>query len=126
MNDIIKIDKVLENRLGDLAAKTYPSECCAVLFSKRDGAIEDYCELSNRSSDRKSYIIDPLELYECEKSYGKKGYRITGFFHSHPDAPAVMSKEDEQNAIPSMLYLLASVTKDGCSGMRLWRLEAHK
>ena len=53
----------------------------------------------------------------------ERGYEITGFFHSHPDAPAVMSEENEENAIPSMLYLLASVTKDGCEKMRLWRME---
>ena len=126
MNNIIKIDKTLKQKLSDLAANTYPCECCAVLFTRDGRAIDDFCELTNRSKNKKSYVIDPLELYEREKEYCKRGYEITGFFHSHPDAPAVMSEDDEGNAIPSMLYLLASVTKDGCEGMRLWRLDKAK
>ncbi|MCR5790162.1 MAG: M67 family metallopeptidase [Lachnospiraceae bacterium] len=124
MNNIIKIDRALKQELSELAAGAYPRECCAVLFSKDGRAIDDYCRLPNRSKNKNSYAIDPMELYACEKEYAKRGYEITGFFHSHPDAPAVMSKEDERNAIPSMLYLLASVSKDGCDGMRLWRLDA--
>ena len=123
MDNVIKINKRLKRKLCDLAARTYPSECCALLFTKDGGAIDEYCELCNRSKNKNSYAIDPIELYECERSYGERGYEITGFFHSHPDAPAVMSEDDEENAIPSMLYLLASVTKDGCDGMRLWRLD---
>ena len=126
MNNIIKIDRKLKQKLSDLATSTYPCECCAALFTKDGREIDDYCELANRSKNKNSYAIDPIELYECEKEYSKKGYEIMGFFHSHPDAPAVMSKEDEGNAIPSMLYLLASVTKEGCDGMRLWRLDKVK
>lgn len=119
----IKIEKEVRQGLSDLAEKTYPRECCAVLFTRNGEEIDGYCNLPNKSRKKDCYEIDPMALYECEISYRKKGYEIAGFFHSHPDAPAVMSGEDVTNAIPSMLYLLATVTKDGCSGMRLWKMN---
>ena len=124
--NIIKIDGSLKQKLLDLAQKTYPSECCAVQFSNRDGSIDDICVVANKSGKGSSFIIDPLELFECEKDFRKRGYEITGFFHSHPDTPAVMSEEDEKNAIPGMLYLLAPVTREGCGRMRLWRKDISK
>ena len=61
MNDkIIKIDGSLKQKLLDLAQMTYPSECCAVLFSNRDGSIDDICVVANKSSKASSFIIDPL------------------------------------------------------------------
>ncbi len=125
-SNVVKIDKKIKQRLCDLANSSYPCECCAALFTKTDGSIDECCELTNTSSSNNRYSIDPVELYECESSYRKKGYEITGFFHSHPDAPAVMSEEDEKNVIPAMLYLLAPVTKEGCGRMRLWIMDSRK
>ncbi|MCR5687206.1 MAG: M67 family metallopeptidase [Lachnospiraceae bacterium] len=126
MTEIIKIDRKLKEKLADLAVSAYPCECCAALFTKEGGSIDDYCLLANMSAGPGRYSIDPAELYECELAYREKGYEIAGFFHSHPDAPAVMSKEDERNVIPSMLYLVASVSSESCRGMRLWRMDGVK
>ena len=90
----VRIDRTVKQELCDLAASTYPYECCAALLSNSGGGIDGYCRLTNRSAEASRYVIDPVELYECEKAYGKKGYEIAGFFHSHPDAEAVMSEED--------------------------------
>ncbi len=126
MSDFRGIDKEIKQGLCDLAVRSYPRECCAVLFMGNGKAIDAYCNLPNRSKQDNSYRMDPMELYECEKTYRKNGYEIAGFFHSHPDAPAAMSEEDKAYAIPSMLYLLASVNRNGCSEMRLWRIDEEK
>ena len=58
------------------------------------------------------FITDPLEIYELECKAEKDGYKVVGFFHSHPDCEAVLSVEDEKYMIPKMLYLIVSV-RDG-------------
>ena len=126
MIEIIKIDRKLKEKLAEFAVSAYPCECCAALFTKEGGSIDDYCPLQNMSGESGHYSIDPAELYECERAYQEKGYEIAGFFHTHPDAPAVMSEEDERNVIPYMLYLVASVSGDSCRGMRLWRMDGVK
>ena len=93
------------------------------MFSSGDGTIEECCELSNKSERLDRYAVDPVELYRCERTFAHRGYEIKGFFHSHPDSSAELSFEDEKNMIPSMLYLLASVTKDGDCRFRLWRKD---
>ncbi len=120
-----RIEGTTRKRLCALATETYPSECCAALFTKDGYTIEEFCVLSNRSTGSGHYSVDPLELYECEKTYRQKGYEIMGIFHSHPDAPATVSDEDAENMIPGIPYLIASVTKEGCRMMRLWKKEAE-
>ena len=121
--ETVAIDGSVKKGLCELALHTYPYECCAALFGHAPDTIEAFCELKNRNGAEKSFSVDPAELYECENEYRRKGYEITGFFHSHPDAPALLSEEDEKYMIPSMLYLLASITEDGCRGLRLWRKD---
>lgn len=116
------IDNNIKQELLRLAEDSYPYECCAALFSGKEGRIDSFHALSNKLQSNDRYMADPLELYECEREYEAKGFRIVGFFHSHPDKPAVMSEEDASLALPDMLYLIASVTADGCSELKLWRM----
>ena len=57
-------------------------------------------------------------LYELEKKSEEKGYRILGFYHSHPDCPAKMSSEDSEYMIPNMLYVIASINNGKCGEIR--------
>ena len=75
----------------------------------------------NNSEKNRHYRIDPLKLYEFEKEYAVKGFEIIGFFHSHPDAPAILSKEDEHNMIPGQIYMIIEIRYGEYSGMRIWR-----
>ena len=120
-NNVIRIDGTIKKKLCDLAVRTYPAECCAMLFTRNGEAIDEFCELSNKCDRNNRYITDPHEIYECEKTYLEKGYEVMGFFHSHPDSTATVSNEDERNMIPGLLYLIAQVTGDECRRMRLWR-----
>ena len=93
-------------------AGSYPKEGCGILAGDDTGSIEEVFSAVNRSAKERSaghYEIDPLMLYELEMKAEEKGYRILGFYHSHPDCPAKMSSEDREYMIPHMLYVIASV-----------------
>ena len=104
-----KRKKIIEN-----AIKAYPLECCGVLLGKcRDGCQVVRKVVPEKNNARRnrddSFQIDPLEFIRLEEKAEKDNLQIIGFYHSHPDCEAVLSKEDERYTIPELLYPILSV-----------------
>lgn len=117
--DAVEIPAETIHKLKNHAVLAYPNECCGILSGKRedDGLVrvKDALTVGNRISDEmrgKHFAIDPMEIYKHEKDLENSGLEIIGFFHSHPNAPAVLSREDEEGMIPHLLYVLLSVADD--------------
>ena len=115
--DTVEISAELIHKMKNHAEQAYPHECCGILTGKRedDGpvTVRDALTVGNRISDElrgKHFAIDPMEIYKHEKNLENSGLEIIGFFHSHPNAPAVLSREDEEGMIPHQLYVLLSVS----------------
>ena len=107
-------------KLRAYAVKAYPEESCGVLLSSGNGVIEDVCPMDNAAPSEmadRHYRIDPLAFYELEKKAAGNGYEVCGFFHSHPDCPAIPSGEDEEKMIPEMLYVIVAVENGRCTEM---------
>jgi proteasome lid subunit RPN8/RPN11 len=86
------------------AEKCYPKECCGVLLGKLvDGErfVSEIVSCKNvaEGDQHDRYHIDPAELIEIQKSARDSGLDIVGFFHSHPDHPAVASRTDLREAL---------------------------
>ena len=127
--DIVFEKKALETII-EHSQNSYPEECCGILFAKPDNdgnaviSVAEKLDNNTGSENKKThYSIDPLVIYEYEKKYREKGYEAAGFYHSHPDAPAILSGEDEREMIPEMLYVIASVINGKCIEIRGWRKE---
>lgn len=102
----------------------YPEECCGVLIGDMDELkIDKICSLENSSEQSKRgdrFIIDPGEIINVEKNLEKDTESIIGIYHSHPDAEAVLSREDEENMIPGMLYIVLSIVDEKCRDIRAY------
>jgi proteasome lid subunit RPN8/RPN11 len=48
---------------------------------------------------------------------------VVGIWHSHPDHPAQPSETDRQAAWEGWSYMILSVTGEGVSDVRSWRLD---
>ena len=122
----IVLQEALRDRMKEHAGETYPRECCGLLFGTvtEDGAfvIRDIVRMENRVSDRSNthYGMDPLELFVHEKEQREAGQDILGFYHSHPDHPAVASDEDIREMIPETVYLIVSVVNGTCEEWKAW------
>lgn len=104
----------------DHAIREYPHECCGILIGTHgdDGSVtvRDVKSADNRTDNEGSgrhFIIDPMEIYGYEKELDGSGLEIIGFYHSHPDAPAVLSTEDEEGMIPGQVFMILSAAGDG-------------
>lgn len=110
-----KFNKIVSEQMVLAAKKAYPSECCGFLVGKKSekGEIEvtEIREASNQFHGQKSvhFQIDPLFIYHLEQELEPRGLEIVGVYHSHPDCPAILSKEDEKYMVPGLEYVIMSV-----------------
>ncbi|GAX62011.1 metal-dependent protease of the PAD1/JAB1 superfamily [Candidatus Scalindua japonica] len=115
-------------------AKTaYPHECCGLLVGTiRDSekTVHEVYPVENKNKVRAAdrYEIDPIEFDRIDREATKKGWNITGIYHSHPDHPAEPSAFDKECACvwTEYSYIIISV-KDGVDDeLRCWRFDSVK
>jgi proteasome lid subunit RPN8/RPN11 len=86
------------------AEKCYPKECCGVLLGKLvegERLVSEIASCTNvaEGEQHDRYHIEPAELIDIQKRARDAGLDIVGFFHSHPDHPAVASRTDLREAL---------------------------
>ncbi|MCU1267615.1 MAG: putative metal-dependent protease of the superfamily [Acidobacteria bacterium] len=124
------------NHQEEIAAhgeRDYPYECCGLLigrFSEHDGkvVIETY-PISNareEAAKRNRFLIRPEELLQGEQYALKRNLDIVGFYHSHPDHPAVPSQYDLEHAWPAYSYIVVAVRDGKQEDFRSWEMEADR
>ena len=111
--------------------KDYPRETCGILTGPKNNKesvtaihpcrnIQDECHAQDPVSfprtSRTAYFIDPAELFRIQKESRKKDCEIRVIYHSHVDAGAYFSEEDQRIALsegepayPGVSYLVISV-----------------
>ena len=122
------LTEALLQRLMQHGEDQYPEECCGLLFgtARPDGTvlIRKTVPMKNQVVGRNThYGINPLELHRREVESQGEGLEILGFYHSHPDCPAVPSEEDRREMLPGMLYLILSVRDGKTDGLRGWEKD---
>lgn len=106
----------------------YPHEGCGLLLGRKDGDrvnIAAFSPVDNKNLDRARdrYEIDPQDYRKTEKEAGKRGLKIMGIVHSHPDHPAFPSSTDLEIAWEDLSYLIFSVIGGGVVVFKSWRLR---
>lgn len=113
------------------AEKDYPNETCGILIGpKRDKTkitrifpcqnVQDQYHAQDPVSfprtARTAYFIDPRELLQIQKEARVEGCEMRVIYHSHTDAGAYFSEEDQRIALsegapayPGVIYLVVSV-----------------
>jgi proteasome lid subunit RPN8/RPN11 len=103
------------------ARAALPSESCGVLVG-RDGHIVDAVAARNLSDDPHRFLIDPQDHIDARRDARRRGLDVIGFYHSHPDAPAVPSRVDRAEAnYPDHFYLIVGCLSDR-EDVRIFRL----
>lgn len=106
------------------AAAGYPHEVVGILAG-RDGRVAVAAPLVNEHADspRNRYVVSGLVLMRAEQRLEAEGHRILGYYHSHPDHPAVASVTDRDNALPNLSYVIVSVAGGAPAEIRSWVLR---
>jgi proteasome lid subunit RPN8/RPN11 len=111
--------------------RAYPEEGCGVLLGRDGGearVIERVLPFQNTRSEERErrYLIAPEQLLSAEREAREAGLDVVGFFHSHPDHPAVPSAFDLEHAWPYYSYLIVSVERGKVADATSWRLAADR
>ena len=109
-------------RLGEDA---YPAECCGVLAGSV-GEIKEVARLvpmnNRRTDDPHRYLIAPDDLRRISLELRRSGLEVLGYYHSHPDHPAVPSAFDSEHAWPWYSYIIVQVNDGRAGELTSWIL----
>jgi proteasome lid subunit RPN8/RPN11 len=112
--------------------RTYPEECGGLLLGVVEGgalAVREVLPLDNiRKDSRHNRVeLDPLDYARAEREAAKRGLGVWGYYHSHPDHPAVPSGFDLEHApFTEWSYLVVSVRAGKVEELRAWSLRADR
>lgn len=138
--DCWMLNPLIEAAIRRHAAETYPFECCGALIgrpSETDGvSISEALALSNVRAEapgqavdenpRRRFLVSPQEYRDAEARAAAAGAELVGFYHSHPDHPAIPSRYDLDHAWPNLSYLIVSVREGVPGELRSWRLHPDR
>ena len=79
--------------------------------------------VNRRTDDPHRYLIAPDDLRRLEAELQREGLEIVGYYHSHPDHPAVPSAFDTQHAWPWYSYLIVRVEGGRGREAASWTLD---
>lgn len=124
--------RMMAEHIGAIKAhgeRTFPEECGGLLLGVvEDGArvIRDVLPLENiRKDSRHNRVeLDPLDYARAEREAAKRGLGVWGYYHSHPDHPAVPSGFDLDHApFVEWSYLIVSVQGGKAAEVRAWTVR---
>jgi proteasome lid subunit RPN8/RPN11 len=116
------------SQIASAAEASYPHECCGILFGTDTPAgrlVDELQPVPNTAPEdqrHRRFAIDPAMLIAAEKKCGPPRV-VLGFYHSHPDHPAVPSEHDRAHAWPFYSYVIVSVRHRNAADLTSWTLD---
>jgi proteasome lid subunit RPN8/RPN11 len=116
----IEVPEELVQEIRAHARETFPEECCGILLvptpegERGPRRVLAVRRAQNGSTDERArrFVIPPEELRGVERQLEGTGQMVGGFYHSHPNHPALPSEFDRDHAWPWYSYLILGVTPE--------------
>lgn len=129
---MITIAQAQLTEIREHGVRDYPYECCGLLlgrYSENGKVVQETYPISNareESAKRNRFLITPDELMRGERYAASRELEIVGFYHSHPDSPAVPSNYDLEHAWPTYSYIIVSTSADQATDLFSWEQEPDR
>src|SRR5262249_5359312 len=78
------------------------------------------------SAKRNRFLIQPEELLRGERHARSKNLEVVGFYHSHPESPAMPSQYDLEHAWPTYSYIIVSVLNERAGDLFSWEQQPDR
>lgn len=107
----------------------YPNEGGGFLLGSQNGdtvTIAETIDVENvfeAEEQYHRYAMTPLDWARLEDQADERGLTLVGYYHSHPDSPAIPSVYDRDHALPNFTYIITQVDNAKAVDMRVWRLR---
>jgi proteasome lid subunit RPN8/RPN11 len=129
---MITIGEKQLTEIREHGVRDYPYECCGLLlgrFGATGKIVRETYPISNareESAKRNRFLITPEELLKGESYARTNDLEVVGFYHSHPDSPAVPSQYDLEHAWPTYSYIIVSTKADSANDLFSWEQEPDR
>ncbi len=130
---MISIDKELVEQIKSHGERTYPNECGGMLIghfaSDGEKSVIELLPMENamdKAEQHNRVLILPKDVMRAERYAREKKLDVVGYYHSHPDCPAVPSQYDLDHALPVWSYIIVSVVEGKAAEMFSWEMEADR
>ena len=126
------LSQALQVKIFRHLQSTYPNEGGGFLLgSSQDDQvrIQETIQIENVFEEAEQYhryAMTPQDWMRLEDQADARGLSLVGYYHSHPDSPAIPSEYDRDYAWPNFVYLITSVQARNAVDMRAWRLRADR
>jgi proteasome lid subunit RPN8/RPN11 len=124
----------------DRATAIYPEECCGILLGKFIGTCKIVVEVIPTINEwtaselddalprtkHSRYTIPAREIFQAQKRGRDLNLEIIGFFHSHPDYPAIPSECDRAQAWEIYSYPIVSVIQGEAIEIKSWVIDEDR
>lgn len=122
----------LQRQIFEQMETTYPNEGGGFLLGQiEEGAlvIADIIQVDNVFAEEEQhhrYAMTPRDWMRLEDEADARGLTLVGYYHSHPDSPAIPSEYDREHALPNFVYIITAVMMARAADMRAWQLRADR
>lgn len=129
---LVHLSERLQERIFEQMEDSYPNEGGGFLLGLQTGeriVIRDIIQVDNvfdPAQQHHRYAMLPQDWMRLEDQAEDRGLTLLGYYHSHPDSPAIPSEYDREHALPNFLYIITAVRMGQASHMRLWALRADR
>lgn len=121
------------NEIAAHGERDYPHECCGLLLGsfalnglKTIAEIYPISNAREEQAKRNRFLITPQEFMRGEQYAAQNRLDIVGFYHSHPNHPAVPSGYDLEHAWPLYSYIIVAVSAGVADDLRSWEMAPDR
>lgn len=125
----IELSKALQQDIFKQMEGTFPNEGGGFLLGNKVGdtiSIVDVIQIDNIFETEEQYhryAMSPANWADMEDAADERGLTLVGYYHSHPDSPAIPSEYDRVHALPNFVYIISSVMSGKAVEMLVWLLR---
>lgn len=128
MSSRLLLTEELAARIRAHGAETYPCECCGALLGRDLPVAREVLALFpliNRREDspQNRFSLLPDDVRAADRAAREQELSLLGWYHSHPDHPALPSEYDREHAWPWYSYVIVSVPERRAGELTSWRLR---
>jgi len=125
----VRLPESVADEIRRHGEEAYPAECCGALVGRVAGEVKEVVRLepavNRRTDDPHRYLISPDDVRRLEAGLKSEGLEIVGYYHSHPDHPAVPSAFDADHAWPWYSYVIVRVDGGRGADLASWVLDVE-
>lgn len=128
----VQLSQALQRTIFEQMEASYPNEGGGFLLGMYDGDeahIKDVIEVENVFETEEQYhryAMTPQNWMQMEDEADARGLTLLGYYHSHPDHPAIPSEYDREHALPNFVYIITSVRDGRAADQKAWQLQADR